>query len=59
MSSTLVEVPGGRLRITDEGAGPAVVLLHAGIADLRAWDPVVPPLVAAGPNRGTSSTAAE
>ncbi len=48
MSSTHVEVPGGRLRVTDEGAGPAVVLLHAGIADLRAWDPVVPPLVAAG-----------
>ena len=32
----------------DAGAGPPIVLLHAGVADLRAWDGVVPPLVAAG-----------
>lgn len=34
--------------MVDEGAGPPVVLLHAGVADLRAWDDVVPPLIAAG-----------
>ena len=28
----------------DEGAGPAVVLLHAGVADRRMWDPVTPAL---------------
>lgn len=43
-----VEVPGGRLFVVDEGDGPPVVLLHAGIVDHRAWDPVVPELVAAG-----------
>jgi 3-oxoadipate enol-lactonase len=36
------------LFVVDEGAGPPIVLLHAGVADLRAWDDVVPPLVAAG-----------
>jgi pimeloyl-ACP methyl ester carboxylesterase len=25
-----------------EGSGPPVVLLHAGVADLRMWDPLVP-----------------
>lgn len=44
----LVQVPGGRLHAIEEGAGPPVVLLHAGIADLRAWDALVPLLVAAG-----------
>ena len=48
MSSRQVEVPGGRLAVRDEGAGPPIVLLHAGVADLRAWDDVVPPLIAAG-----------
>ena len=43
-----IEVPGGRLPAEDAGAGPPIVLLHAGVADLRAWDGVVPPLVAAG-----------
>jgi 3-oxoadipate enol-lactonase len=28
-----------------EGSGPVVVLLHAGVADLRMWDPQVPELV--------------
>jgi pimeloyl-ACP methyl ester carboxylesterase len=28
----------------DEGAGPAVVLLHAGVADRRMWDAVTPAL---------------
>jgi pimeloyl-ACP methyl ester carboxylesterase len=44
----LVPVPGGRLHAVEEGAGPPVVLLHAGIADLRAWESLVPLLVAAG-----------
>jgi 3-oxoadipate enol-lactonase len=50
MTSTFVPVPGGRLHVIADGdAGdPPVVLFHAGIADLRAWDDVVPPLQAAG-----------
>jgi pimeloyl-ACP methyl ester carboxylesterase len=48
MPTDHVAVPGGRLLVVDEGAGPTIVLLHAGVADLRAWDAVVPPLVAAG-----------
>lgn len=43
-----VDVPGGRLFVVDEGDGPPVVLLHAGIVDLRAWDSFVPHMVAAG-----------
>ena len=38
--------PGGRLRVVDEGAGPPIVLLHAGIANLRSWDAMAPLLVA-------------
>jgi pimeloyl-ACP methyl ester carboxylesterase len=48
MTSTHVPVPGCRLLVVDEGAGPPIVLLHAGIADHRAWDALVPPLVSAG-----------
>jgi pimeloyl-ACP methyl ester carboxylesterase len=50
MTSTSVVVPGGRLNVVDDGipADPPIVLLHAGIADLRSWDEVVPLLVAAG-----------
>jgi pimeloyl-ACP methyl ester carboxylesterase len=43
-----VDVPGGRLFVIDEGAGPPVILVHAGIVDLRSWDALVPQLVAAG-----------
>lgn len=43
-----IDVPGGRLLVVDEGAGPPVVLVHAGIVDHRAWDAMVPHLVAAG-----------
>lgn len=43
-----VAVPGGRLFVVDEGAGPPVVLLHAGIVDHRSWDGLVPHLVGAG-----------
>jgi 3-oxoadipate enol-lactonase len=42
-----VAVPGGRLKVVDEGDGPPVVLIHAGVADLRAWDEVVPHLIRA------------
>jgi 3-oxoadipate enol-lactonase len=48
MTSTTIEVPGGRLHIVDEGTGPPILLLHAGVADLRSWAQVIPPLVAAG-----------
>src|SRR4249919_2566058 len=43
-----IEVPGGSLHVVDDGAGPSILLLHAGVADLRAWDAMVAPLVAAG-----------
>jgi 3-oxoadipate enol-lactonase len=43
-----VDVPGGRLFVVDDGDGSPVVLVHAGIVDLRAWDAFVPHLVAAG-----------
>jgi 3-oxoadipate enol-lactonase len=43
-----VEVPGGSLFVVDEGSGPPIVMLHAMIADHRAWDPLAPLLVAAG-----------
>ncbi len=57
MTTTFVEVPGSRLQVVDEGGpkDPPVVLLHAGIADLRAWDDVVPPLHSAG-SRPTAPT---
>jgi 3-oxoadipate enol-lactonase len=44
----MVPVPGGRLLTLDDGDGPPVVLLHAGIVDLRAWDGLVPLLEARG-----------
>jgi pimeloyl-ACP methyl ester carboxylesterase len=43
-----VDVPGGRLFVVDEGIGPPIVLLHAGIVDHRSWDGLVPLLVEAG-----------
>ena len=48
MPMTIVDVPGGHLFAIDEGSGPPIVLLHAGVADLRAWDAMVEPLLAAG-----------
>ena len=44
----MVDVPGCRLFTVDEGDGPPIVLLHAGVADLRSWDALAPLLVAAG-----------
>lgn len=43
-----IDVPGGRLNLVDEGSGPPIVLLHAGIANLRSWDAMAPLLVAVG-----------
>jgi len=43
-----IAVPGGRLFARGEGAGPPIVLMHAAIVDQRAWDAMVPGLVAAG-----------
>lgn len=37
-SSGVVEVPGARIAYEIGGDGPAVVLVHAGIADMRMWD---------------------
>ena len=36
--SGFVDVPGGRLYYEAEGDGPAVTLIHAGVAHLRMWD---------------------
>jgi 3-oxoadipate enol-lactonase len=44
----MIDVAGGRLFVEDEGEGPPIVLVHASIANLSAWDGVVPGLVAAG-----------
>jgi pimeloyl-ACP methyl ester carboxylesterase len=44
----LVDVPGSSLHVAEDGAGPPIVLLHAGVADRRAWDGMVGPLVDAG-----------
>lgn len=43
-----IPVPGAQLNAADDGAGDPLLLLHAGIADLRSWDAMVPPLVDAG-----------
>jgi 3-oxoadipate enol-lactonase len=43
-----IDVPGGRLAAEDEGDGPPIVLVHSAIVNRRAWDALVPSLVAAG-----------
>ncbi|HYH93913.1 MAG TPA: alpha/beta hydrolase [Candidatus Saccharimonadales bacterium] len=50
MTERFVDVPGGRLFVIDDGApgDPPIVLLHAGVADSRAWDDLAPYLVAGG-----------
>jgi 3-oxoadipate enol-lactonase len=47
---TTVAAPGATLHVIDEGASdrPPILLLHAGIADSRAWDALAPRLVEAG-----------
>lgn len=47
-TTRLIPVPGGHLNVVIDGEGPPIVLIHAGIADLRAWDDLVPLLVNAG-----------
>jgi len=48
MTTGHVDVPGGRLFVIDEGSGPPIDLLHAGIADSRSWDAMVSLLNRAG-----------
>jgi pimeloyl-ACP methyl ester carboxylesterase len=48
MTTDYIRVSGGRLLVVDEGQGPPIVLLHAGIANLRSWDAMAPYLVNAG-----------
>lgn len=48
MSERSVDVPGGRLAVHDFGAGPAFVLLHAGVVDAWSWEPLTPFLLDAG-----------
>jgi 3-oxoadipate enol-lactonase len=43
-----LEVPGGSLFVQREGSGSPVLLLHAGIADSRAWDALTPLLTTRG-----------
>jgi pimeloyl-ACP methyl ester carboxylesterase len=44
-----VELPdGGHLAFEDVGDGPAVVLLHPGLWDMRTWDPQIGPFADAG-----------
>jgi len=40
--SGFCDVDGGQLYYEVEGSGPPVTLIHAGIANLRQWDPQVP-----------------
>ena len=40
-----VAVPAGSLFVVDEGSGPPIVLVHASIANHRAWDALVPLLI--------------
>src|SRR4051812_19372181 len=50
MTETFVSVPGGRLFVRDAGSPsePAIVLIHAGVADSRSWAALTPHLIAAG-----------
>jgi pimeloyl-ACP methyl ester carboxylesterase len=65
MTERMIEVPGGRLAVHDFGAGPPVVLLHAGIVDSWAWEPLTPFLLDAGyrvvafDRRGTGASMTE
>lgn len=45
---TVLDVPGAHLRVVADGDGPPILLVHSAIVDMRSWDAVVPPLVAAG-----------
>lgn len=43
-----LDVPGGRLALEDEGAGPPIILIHSAIVNRRSWDALTPLLVDAG-----------
>lgn len=47
-ADAFLDVSHGRLRYRDEGDGPPVLLIHAGIAQLESWDAVAAVLVEAG-----------
>lgn len=44
----LVDVPGGRIHLVEQGAGPLVLLLHGFPETWRAWERQLPLLAAAG-----------
>ncbi len=48
MRRGFAHIEGGRLYYELAGDGPAIVLIHAGLWDLRIWDQQVEPFVAAG-----------
>ena len=50
MATMTVPVPGADLHVVDEGdsSDPPILLLHAGIADVRSWDGLAPLLLEAG-----------
>lgn len=44
---TYIDLPdGGRLAVEEHGDGPALLLLHAGICDMRMWEPILTDLAA-------------
>jgi pimeloyl-ACP methyl ester carboxylesterase len=45
---SFVEVPGGRIFTVAEGDGLPIILIHAAIVDLGAWDAMVPGLTTQG-----------
>ena len=47
-SKVWIDVPGGRLAADDQGEGPPILLVHSAVVNRRAWNQVVPHLVAAG-----------
>ena len=48
MNGTIALADGGSIHFDDVGEGPAVVLLHPGLWDMRTWEPQVQTLVDAG-----------
>jgi 3-oxoadipate enol-lactonase len=48
MNGTLALADGGSIHFEDVGEGPAVVLLHPGLWDMRTWEPQIRTFVDAG-----------
>jgi pimeloyl-ACP methyl ester carboxylesterase len=48
MNGMIALADGGSIHFEDVGEGPAVVLLHPGLWDMRTWEPQIQPLVDAG-----------